>query len=159
MQSAMKPCVLSAQRPIVGGLIGGGAFAACDRSRDQDGEQDTSPVVGRTHTAADVSSRCTLRTPEFASDNWVYGIALFAQCARSFAFARDSSATTRQGPQSQMWSASHAHCCTCANARHSRWWAVEDLRQWRRGGWSIGGSGSWCQGDFSIASCACRAHN
>jgi len=30
-------------------------------------------------------------------------------------------------------------------------------QQWRRGGYCIGGSGSCCQGDFSIASCACRA--
>jgi len=32
----------------------------------------------------------------------------------------------------------------------------QGLQLWRRGDWSIGGSGSWCQGDFSIASCTCR---
>jgi len=42
------------------------------------------------------------------------------------AIARDGSATMRAAATAQVWSRSHAACCTCAIYRGSRWWAVED---------------------------------
>jgi len=32
----------------------------------------------------------------------------------------------RAGAAAQMWTTSHAYCCTCAIAPLSRWWAVQD---------------------------------